>query len=186
MFQPENAVEYLRKHEGVVNFMYQDVVGLVTIGVGFLLAKPASALALPLVRRDTGAPAAAEDKLAEWEAVHARPKAAPPRAYRDFTHLDLPEPAIDCELTARIEAFARNLRSRFPRFEQFPAPAQIGVLDMVYSLGAGGLFRGFPNFCAAVDREDWAACAYEADRRNVSPGRNDDLHQLFLKAAETA
>jgi GH24 family phage-related lysozyme (muramidase) len=183
MFKPEDTIQYLRKHEGVVNYMYLDVVGLVTIGVGFLLPNAASAQALALVRRDAGAPATDDEKRADWEAVHAQPKAELAAHYRPFTFLDLPDSAIDGELTTRIDGFVKNLQSRFPRFEEFPDAAQIGIIDMVYSLGPAGLFRGFPKFCSAVDHQDWPACAREGVRGNVSQARNDELQQLFLEAA---
>ncbi len=183
MFQPRDAVLYLRKYEGVVNFMYLDVVGLVTTGVGFLLTDAAAAGPLAFTRRDTGAPATDDEKRADWEAVHARPKAELAANYRPFTLLDLADAAIDLELTRRIDGFVKNLQNRFPQFDEFPDTAQIGLLDMVYSLGAGGLFRGFPRFCSAVDQQDWPACAREGFRGNVSPARNHELQQLFLAAA---
>jgi GH24 family phage-related lysozyme (muramidase) len=183
MFQPQAAVDYLRRHEGVVNYMYLDVVGLVTIGVGFLLPSAAAALALNLVRRDSGIAATDEEKRADWESVHARPRAELAANYRPFTLLDLPDSAIDGELSVRIEDFVRNLQSRFPQFQDFPNPAQVGIIDMVYGLGPAGLFRGFPKFCSAVDRKDWAACATEGIRGNVSQSRNQELQELFREAA---
>ena len=182
MFQTDAAIEYLRRHEGVVNYMYLDVVGLVTIGVGFLLPNAAAALELALIRRDTGAAASDAEKRSDWESVHARPKAELAVNYRVFTRLDLPDAAIESALRARIADFSRNLQSRFPKFPDFPAPAQTGMIDMVYSLGAAGLFRGFPRFCEAVDREDWLACAQESIRGNVSEERNEALRELFLDA----
>jgi GH24 family phage-related lysozyme (muramidase) len=183
MFQLEEAVAYLRRHEGVVNHMYLDVVGLVTIGVGFLLPDAAAAQALNLVRRDGGNPASVDEKAADWEAVHSRPKAELAANYRAFTRLDLPDTAIDAELADLITGFVRNLESRFPQFQNYPAPAQTGLIDMVYSLGPAGLFRGFPKFCAAVDQQDWAACAQEGIRGNVSQSRNEELQGLFVEAA---
>ena len=38
-----DAVKYFREHEGVVNHMYLDIVGLVTVGVGFLLEEASEA-----------------------------------------------------------------------------------------------------------------------------------------------
>jgi GH24 family phage-related lysozyme (muramidase) len=182
MFQTGAAVEYLRRQEGVVPHMYLDGVGLVTVGVGFCLPNPATALALGFVRRDNGAAATDEEKRTDWESVHSRPKAEPPASYRAFTHLGMPDTAIDRELSLRIHGFTRNLRSRFPRFDGFPDAAQIGLLDMIYNLGPGGLFRGFPKFCAAVDREDWTACAREGVRAGVSRARNEGLTELFVAA----
>jgi GH24 family phage-related lysozyme (muramidase) len=183
MFSTGDAVEYLKKHEGIVSHMYLDVAGLVTIGVGFLLPAPSAAVALALTRRDTGAPASAEEKSADWNAVHAQPKAQPAGRYLPLTSLEMPDAVIDSELSARIAAFARNLQSRFPTFAGFPDPVQLGLLDMIYSLGPSGLFRGFPEFCSAVDRQEWAVCAREGIRGNVSPTRNEELQQLFQRAA---
>jgi GH24 family phage-related lysozyme (muramidase) len=183
MFQLAAAVKYFREHEGVVRHMYLDVVGLVTIGVGFMLPNPAAAQALKLVRRDTGAPATDEEKRRDWEAVRGQLKARRASAYRRFTALDMPDAEIDQRLITLIGDFARNLRGRFPKFDQFPDPAQLGLLDMAYSLGSRGLFVGFPKFCAAVDAQDWKKCAQESGRRNVSESRNAVLRQLFLDAA---
>jgi GH24 family phage-related lysozyme (muramidase) len=183
MFQPQAALDYLRRQEGVVDHMYLDVTGLVTIGVGFLLPNANAALPLALVRRESGEPATDNEKRADWESVHARPKAELAADYRQFTCLDLPDSAIDCELTVRIDDFAKILRRRFPGFDEFPDPAQMGILDMVYSLGPAGLFRGFPRFCDAVDHQEWAVCAREGIRGNVSQARNDELQRLFREAA---
>ncbi len=184
MFRQEDAVTYFRTHEGVVNHMYLDIVGLVTIGVGFMLPNPAAAQALRLVRRDTGKPATGEEKAAEWETVHAQRKAMRASTYKKFTNLDMPDAEVDKQLGVLIDDFVRNLHNRFPKFGKFPDPAQIGLLDMIYSLGPKGLFVGFPKFCSAVDAQDWKACARESRRRNVSDNRNADLKQLFVDAAK--
>jgi len=183
MFQQTDAVKYFRDHEGVVSHMYLDVVGLVTIGVGFMLPNPAAAQALSLIRRDTRAAATSDEKAQDWESVHALRNAMRASTYKKFTQLDMPDAEIDKRLSVLIDDFARNLGGRFLKFDKFPAPAQIGLLDMIYSLGPKGLFVGFPNFCAAVDAQDWKKCAKESKRRNVSETRNADLKQLFLNAA---
>jgi GH24 family phage-related lysozyme (muramidase) len=184
MFRQEDAVKYFREHEGVIAHMYLDVVGLVTIGVGFMLPSPVAAETLKLIRRDSGAPATKEEKRRDWESVRAEAKAKRASTYRKCTQLDLPEAEIDRRLAELLEDFARSLRGRFPKFDRFPDTAQIGLLDMIYSLGPRGLFVGFPKFCAAVDQQDWRACARESKRRNVSERRNADLKQLFLDAAK--
>ena len=183
MFKQEDAVAYFRQHEGVVGHMYLDVVGLVTIGVGFMLKNPAAAAALKLVRRDTGALATVAEKSQDWESVHAQEKAKVAASYKKFTQLDLPNSEIDRELASHLQDFTRNLTSRFPKFAEFPDKAQIGLLDMIYSLGPQGLFTGFPRFCSSVDAQDWKMCAEESERRNVSANRNADLKQLFLDSA---
>jgi len=184
MLKQEDAVKYFREHEGVVNHMYLDVVGLVTIGVGFLLRNPAAAQALTLLRRDTGAPATDEEKRRDWESVNSQEKAKLAKTYKKFTKLDMSDAEIDKGLVIRLDDFATNLRQRFDDFDGFPDQAQLGLLDMIYSLGPKGLFVGFPKFCAAADDEDWKACARESKRGGVSDSRNADLKQLFLDAAK--
>ena len=183
MFRMEDAVKYFRNHEGVVSHMYLDVVGLVTVGVGFLLSTARSAHGLAFVRRDTGVLASDTEKAADWDAVRAQPKAKLAKSYKKFTQLDLPDSEIDRRLEQLIADFVSTLRGRFPKFDSFPDKAQIGLLDMIYSLGPKGVFIGFPAFCAAVDAKDWKKCARECKRRNVSDSRNADLQQLFRDAA---
>jgi GH24 family phage-related lysozyme (muramidase) len=183
VFKPEDAVKYLREHEGVVSYMYLDVVGLVTIGVGFMLPSPDAAEALNLVCRDTRAPASAEQKRQDWESVHTQAKAKLAAAYKPFTKLDLPDSEIDSELAKRLNDFTKNLNNRFPEFTAFPATVQIGLLDMIYSLGPRGLYHGYPKLCAAAETLDWKTCAEQSSRGNVSGKRDADLKQLFLDAA---
>ena len=95
----------------------------------------------------------------------------------------MPDAEIDKVLQDFLQTFTTALRQRFPKFDQFPEKAQIGLLDMTYSLGALGLFKGYPRFCTAVDAQDWKTCAREGARRNVSDNRNADLQQLFRDAA---
>ena len=183
MFLMQDAVDYFREHEGVVSYMYLDVVGLVTVGVGFMIPDPGSAAQLNLVQRGTTTPATAAQKQQEWQTVHSQIKARPASFYKQFTTLDMTDAEINAGLAVRIQNFVVNLRQRFPQFDSFPAPAQLGLLDMIYSLGPRGLFTGYPKFCKAVDKQDWNTCAKEGVRRNVSASRNQDLAQLFLDAA---
>jgi GH24 family phage-related lysozyme (muramidase) len=186
MFDEQPAISYLRRHEGAISHMYLDSAGLVTIGVGFLLANPAAAEALNLVRRGTDVAATADEKRREWESVSAQPKALPAYRYVPFTTLDLPAGEIQRQLVSRIQTFAGVLRRRFPLFDAFPAGPQLGLIDMIYCLGPKGLFKGYPKFCAAVEAQDWKTCAAEGLRRGVSAERNADLQKLFLSATPSS
>ncbi|MCC6587141.1 MAG: hypothetical protein IT168_10655 [Bryobacterales bacterium] len=184
MFKLEEAVKYFRAHEGVVPHMYLDIVGLVTVGVGFLLRTPENAVAMPFVNRKTGKPATAAEKRADWAAVNAQEKAKLAATYKKFTQLDMTDADIDKRLGAFISEFAAALRRQFNDFDSYPQSVQIGLLDMVYSLGADGFQKGYPKLCAAVLKKDWAAAANECERKGVSPTRNKDCKQLFLDAVQ--
>lgn len=184
MLKLADAVKYFRDHEGVVSHMYLDIVGLVTVGVGFLLRNPEDAVALKFVNRAAGKPATAEEKRRDWAAVNQQVKAKRADFYKKYTQLDLPADQIDKRLEVLIGEFSASLRGQFSRFDQFPQTAQIGLLDMIYSLGPSGFFKGYPKMCAAVKKEDWTAAAAECERGGVSPSRNKDCRQLFLDAAQ--
>jgi len=162
--------------------MYLDVVGLVTIGIGCQLSAPDSGVAIGLLLRATGEPATSAQIIQDWSSVKSRQPGLLARLYEPFTATYLPAAAIDAEASRRLEVFVSSLRRRFPMFYVIPRPAQIGLLDMAYSLGAAGLFAKYPKFCAAVDRQDWQSAADECKRAHVSWTRNAALAALFVEA----
>lgn len=191
----EEAAAYLRSHEGSRSFFYCDIVGLVTVGVGCMIPTAAAAAALSMVNR-LGEQASSAELGLEWGTIKAvgQPATAvsdPSTAhtaeyYKQFCSLTMPDEEIQRLLLGKLDQFAGSLISRFPAFDTFPSKACVGLADMIYSLGPSGLYRGFPTFCAAVDRKDWKTCAVESHRQKVSASRNADLKALFENAAQGA
>lgn len=177
-----DALDYLRLHEGVVDHMYLDVVGLVTIGIGCMLPTPESGNDIGLLVRSTGIPATKQEILRDWSGVKSQRPGFVAGTYKVYTLTYLPPSAVDAEASKRIVAFVASLRLRFPGFYAFPRLAQLGLVDMVYSLGVAGLVKKYPKFCAAVDRFDWAAAADECTRAHVSKSRNAVLAAMFAIA----
>jgi len=178
----QKTLAYFVEHEGRVTHLYLDTVGLVTVGIGRMLPTRAAAQELPFVVRGSSMPATPEQIAKEWETVFAQPKGKLASFYANCTVLDLPNAAIDVDFAKSITSFTATLRQRFPKLDSLPDSAQLGLLDMLYSMGAHELFAGFPHFCAAVDSEDWLACAQECRRGGVSDKRNDDCAALFKSA----
>lgn len=174
---------HFEKHEGVIDHMYLDTVGKVTIGIGFMMPDAASALAYKLVNRKTGAAATTAEIAADWGKVHEQQKGRIASTYRKFTKLDLPLAETQRLLREKLDAFATILRTRFAGFDAFPAPARLALLDMIFNLGPTGLVKGFPKLCRAADRGDWKNCAAECRRLGVHESRNDETRDLFLTAA---
>lgn len=179
----QNALAYFTAHEGKVEHMYLDSRGLVTVGIGRMLPTPAAAQELPFVLRGTSAPASANIIALEWQAVLAQERDRLASYYRQCTVLDLPGAAMDADFARSVTSFSAVLRRHFPKFDSFPDPAQLGLLDMVYSEGEGVLFLprppGSPHFCAGALSEDWLLCAQECRRGGVSDARNADCAALF-------
>lgn len=181
--------DWSRTFEGYTNWMYLDVKGLVTIGVGNLIDPVAQALRLPFVRHD-GTPASRGDIAAEWCAVKddrslARKGA---RAARAVTALRLPEAAVRTLVAERLAANEAHLsRSYFPDFGTWPADAQLATLSMAWALGSG-FPRSWPLLRGALARRDFASAADNClIRETGNPGvrpRNEANQMLFRSAAQ--
>lgn len=154
--------------EGAVSFMYLDIKGLVTCGVGNLIDPIELALDLPWRWRSKGG-AARPGELAsqaeirrEWDGLKARTDLAHlgHRAAEKVAMLELDEGAIMALIVYRLDSNEAILK-RHPAFaalEDWPADAQLGLLSMAWAMGPG-FGRGWPRFSAACMREDFTAAA---------------------------
>lgn len=175
----EQLKQDIRSHEGVINHLYLDTRGNATIGVGQLVPDAAFARTLPLVHRQGGQPASADEIDADYARVMAEPPARVASSYRSATRLVLPDEAIDQLLDQRVDEFMDGLGRQLPGFEQFPEGAQQALLDMAFNLGLGGLTRKFPKLMRAAKNQDWQTCAAECSRRGIGDTRNAATRALF-------
>ena len=174
------------QYEGVIFWMYADILGLVTTGVGNLIDPVGLALPLPWQRPDGSAASEGEIRDA-WQAVKDSPDAARLGAgyARGLTDLTLSEGAVVELVDRRLLQNADVLASRFPGFWAWPADAQLATLSMAWAMGPG---FDFPRFADAVDRLDFVTAAAECTIREAgNPGvvpRNQADRALFLAAAD--
>lgn len=182
--------------EGVVKYMYLDVKGLVTIGVGNLIDPIGAALALPFrYKTKSGAPgggqlASKADIEVEWKLIKGKRELARlgHRACAPLTKLELDDGAINHIILTRLsqnEGFLKRQKA-FQRFDQWPADAQLGLLSMAWAMGPG-FSTGWPKFSAACEKMDFDAAAAnckmsEAGNPGVAPRNRANAH-LFRNAA---
>lgn len=176
------SLTYLKEFEGVVEWMYLDTRGLVTVGVGEMLSDAASAQSLAFAD-SSGQPATQDAIQNDYNRVRALEAAQGAGFYRVPTSLVLPPPAIDTLLRSRVTEFDGQLSSRFPAYAGFPDPAKLGLLDMIYNLGGPKLFGTFHHFMNCIDNQDWPGAAANCHRVGPSQARNDWTRQQFLAAA---
>ena len=181
----DDSLTNLKNFEGSVPWMYLDTRGLVTVGVGQMLPDAASAQSLAFVD-SSGQPATPDAILADFKRVSGLAPAHSPGFYRVPTSLVLPPDAIDTLLMNRVTDFDSQLSARFPAYASFPDPAKLGLLDMIYNLGAAKLFGSFPHFMSCVDNQDWLGAAASCHRVGPSQARNDWTKQQFQAAATLA
>lgn len=145
--------------EGVVPYLYLDVKGLVTVGIGNLVDPIQYALPLPFLHPD-GRPASRDEIAAEWLRVKSDPHAARQGHLRAkaITTLRLDAAGIDLVVSRKLAQNDDHLRRRFADYDDWPADAQLATLSMAWACGPA--FR-FPLLEAALKARDFYLAADE-------------------------
>jgi GH24 family phage-related lysozyme (muramidase) len=176
--------------EGVVSWMYLDIKGFVTVGVGNLLPNPESAAVLPFFPDGSpDAPASDAEKRQGWHDVNARQDLARVghRAFPSVCNLRLSNGDIRALVDTKLLSNERTLLGTFPQFPNWPADAQLGLMSMAWALGAG-FPATWPRFTAACRALDFASAAAECRMQEAgNPGvipRNNANEALFRNAAK--
>ncbi len=175
--------------EGRVPWMYVDVKGLVTVGIGNLIDPRPAALALPFHHDVTGEPATQEEVAAAWDDLKANAAELGARGHKACERrndLRLSPEAIDSLVLAKAAQNHEVLRGHFPAIDDVPADAQLGLHSMAWALGAAFAPR-WPNFTAAVRAGDFRTAADQCHMsEDGNPGvvpRNVANALLFRNAA---
>lgn len=200
-------IAFNKKFEDQIKYMYLDIKGLVTIGVGNLIDVESASdtknlkkvmeelVELPFVYkklvRGAGQKASSSDIEAEWKIVKSEQKKAKigASAFADITKLELEDKAITTLALKKADAMERELKTdpAFMNFDQWPADAQLGLLSMAWALGASKIRLGWPNFKGACRKQDFDDMAKRCHINDVgNPGvapRNDANRHLFKNAA---
>lgn len=177
--------DFTARFEGKVFWLYLDVLGLVTTGIGNLVDPLPAALSLPWHNAD-GSPADQATIIAAWEKVKAAQtmKKLGGGAFAKLTTIRLDDAGVDQLVAGRLATDDAYLSKRFARYEQWPADAQLGVLSMAWAMGPG---FSFPKFEAAVSALDFATAATDcAINATGNPGvvpRNAANVRCFQNAA---
>src|SRR5581483_7854962 len=114
----DNVKANLLANESRTNFFYRCTGGKVTIGVGHACESASDACALPLLT-STGSPASADQINAAFAAV-AAPLNLRASSYRQYSDLNLPDPAVDQIWNSDIASFTAQLQRRLPNFNSYP------------------------------------------------------------------
>ncbi len=165
--------------EGAINgligipWMYQDVKGLVSTGLGNLIDPVALAIGLPFVHLD-GTPATREDIVAEWTRikhlgpdVRGRTAAELGHLYaKPYTRLRLTPVGIEQLVMSKLHSNEQMIAGIFKDWEDWPADAQLATHSMAWACGAG-IFtprsgdKFWPKLTAALHALDLRTAAVE-------------------------
>jgi hypothetical protein len=181
--------EFSKNFEGYVQWMYLDVKGLITCGVGILIDPVSLVVNLPFTKKD-GSKASKTDIIAEWSLIKSHTELAKlgHRAAEKYCSLRLSNAAIDKLVINKLEQNEQYLiEHHFPNFENWPADAQLAVLSMAWALGSNfpATWKKLKATCLV---ENWKEAALqchinEVGNAGVKP-RNAANVKLFNSAAE--
>lgn len=184
---------FTTRFEGRVSYMYLDIDGWVTIGIGNLIDPVDLALSLPFVHKTDLAAATQDEIQADWQAVKSRKDLATARDYLQqydaLTKLKLTDDNINQLVFAKLDSNVATLKNtaEFANLETWPADAQLGLFSMAWAAGPA-FGAGFPKFRAACAAKDWNTAATESHIDDTNnPGltpRNEANHILFSNAAQ--
>lgn len=188
----EHFYAFNEPFEGAVPFFYQDVKGLVSIGVGLLCDPIQLALSLPMVHPD-GSPADRNEIAAEWLRIKNLPPNTKGQTAAQLGHL-YAKPHARLRLTLeglhdtlwrKLSQMDAYLSKRFPAYEEWPADAQLGTLSLAWACGPA--FR-FPKCETALHARDFVTASVECfmpEEKTISGlrPRNAANKLLFLNAA---
>ena len=181
------------RFEGDISFLYQDVKGLVSIGVGILADPVELAYPLPLLH-DDGTPASRIEIAAEWLNIKNLPPDAQGRTAaqlgwryaKPHTTLRLDEAGLRSTLDVKLTQADAVMRRRYPEWEDWPTDAQLATLSMCWAIGPAFYIR-FPHLDAALRTRDWLTAAEECHMDETgNPGivpRNKANRILYRNAA---
>lgn len=172
--------------EGCVTWLYCDVRGFVTIGIGNLVGLPKTSAALPL-RHPDGRPAIPGEAETAWAHVtDAYRKDRLAAYYKACSDLRITVDDAKSMVARRLESeFIPGIKRICHDFDAWPLPARQAIVDMAYNLGVGGLAK-FVRLIAACQGQDWASAAAYCHRATSREARNAWTAQRFLDASRVA
>lgn len=169
------------RFEGRVSWMYLDVRGLVTTGLGCLIDRVEHAVGLRWLHGD-GSPAGFADVADDWHAVKGMEKGLAAYRYRLPDGLHLPDDEIDALALTRLAANARAVAEQLPELAGWPPEVQRLCMSHAWACGASWPAH-WPRLVAALRAGDWQGAADECRISEAgNPGvraRNDAVEQLL-------
>jgi hypothetical protein len=185
--------DFLKQYEGKVNFMYLDVKGLVTIGIGNLI-DPVNMATKYEYSTKSGGIAGAGEVIAEWNVVKARRDliSRGASAFDGITRLQLSDNGISKMVKEHAGAIENYIKTNgsakqfYGNWDNWPADAQLGFMGVAW----GGIPLpqfGWHKFPKACQDEDWDTAAVECKINSaIASGRNEAHKLMFMNAAAVA
>lgn len=157
-------------HEGRCYWMYEDIKGFMTTGVGNLL--PLSlAVQLPWKRKD-GSIASETEIRAEFHRLKAlKGELNGGFWYKQHATLFLNDEDVDGLVERKLRSMEAYVHLRLPSFSSWPLDSQCGLMSMCWAMGEAKPFNGsYPKFLAHARRGNFAEFKLVEDKVELVSG----------------
>lgn len=162
--------EVLREFEGVKSFLYPDITGLPTTGVGHACETPEEAVAI------FGDSRASQD----WHVIRNSLRGQSTHLYAPLTVCRLTDEQINTLEAADVAETERRLLATCADSATWPIGVRDAALDIEYNVEGG--INTFPHMLAAIRRQDWTVAAAQSHRPQLQAVRNDWTAASILSA----
>jgi GH24 family phage-related lysozyme (muramidase) len=174
--------------EGRIPYMYQDVLGLVTIGLGCLIDPVTMAVTLPFYRKSDNKLATVDEIRQEWNLIKNDKTLASKGhlAAKKIATLYLKQEDIDKLANKRLLLFEQELKKVFLDWDNFPANAQLAILSMTWAIGSL-FYKEFPKFTKFCNNKSWWEASTECKMReegNAGLIPRNETNKKLLECAE--
>lgn len=186
---------HVRKFEDYIQYMYRDSKKNVTVGLGHNFENVEEAKGLIFWKREikvsevTRVRADAADIETAFNAVkNSTLVNAKATAYHKLkgNNIDLDINEIERLFISDVREFVRQLQSKkeFSEFDSYPASVQLGLLDLLYTIGYKGFFgskteKGFEKLAGALKYRNWIEAAEESHRIDTDEKRGLNENMQF-------
>ena len=189
--KPENG------GEGIANFMYLDVAGLVTTGIGAKIDPFEDWSWIQWVHKD-GSPASASEAKAEWTKVKSMRELAQQRnglLFEPYTNLRLSPESFRKLNSLKLKQNEDYIlqHAGYTNYANWPAEAQLAVHSIAWACGPGFFHiptvpggKAWVNLHKSLLKEDWNEAAKNSSGSGLVPLRNAFNRNLFETAAKVA
>lgn len=158
------------RHESAVPWLYKDTTNNVTCGIGCMVPT------VQELAKWSWTPNLAYAQ-ADWETLKGLPAGKLAAFYESHTRARLSLQQMQSRLFVTLDALRRQLQGW--NISQLPEPIQLGLLDLAFNLGVGGLSK-YEKLRQAIQARDWTLAAQESHRVGIGDQRNQETAALFL------
>jgi hypothetical protein len=181
--------------EGKVNWMYLDIEGYITTGVGNLIDSPYAASRLPWKHSD-GSLASYGEVASEWVSLdnhRTQPKGTEQQgsvamsggasgAMQALTTLRLSNQDVQDLFLSEMQSYEATIKSYFPGYDGWPADAQMFALAFGWAMGPNFATK-WPSLTAHLRAGDFVAAEGESHSSSLRPARQAAHTKLLLNSA---